>query len=66
MVAKRLADEKTDATRWRLRDVDGEQTWHYLTEEQAKEWPQTTADKYFLGLPTVCAHRVSCIQLNKH
>jgi hypothetical protein len=55
MVSKQSGDQKTDATRWRLRDVDGQQTWHYLSEEQAKEWPQTTADKYFLGLPTVCA-----------
>ncbi|KAG9806098.1 oxidosqualene-lanosterol cyclase, partial [Aureobasidium melanogenum] len=52
MVARQVGDQKTDATRWRLRDVGGEQTWHYLSEEQAKEWPQTTADKYFLGLPT--------------
>lgn len=58
MVAPQVGDQKTDATRWRLRDVGGEQTWHYLSEEQAKEWPQTTADKYFLGLPTVCARQV--------
>lgn len=48
-------EEKTDYTRWRLRDDHGKQTWHYLqTDEQMKAWPQTTADKYFLGLPTVC------------
>lgn len=44
---------KTDYSRWRLRDERGTQTWHYLTEEQAKEWPQSTADKYHLGLSTV-------------
>lgn len=44
---------KTDYTKWRLRDERGAQTWHYLTNEQAKDWPQTAADKYHLGLPTV-------------
>ena len=47
--------ERTDYTRWRLLDEAGRQTWHYLEDdEDIKEWPQTTADKYFLGLPTVC------------
>ncbi|KAF1346147.1 squalene/oxidosqualene cyclase [Delphinella strobiligena] len=45
-------DVKTDYSRWRLRDIRGAQTWHYLSEEQAKEWPQTIADKYHVGLPT--------------
>jgi lanosterol synthase len=46
--------ERTDYTRWRLLDERGRQTWHYLEdEEDAKEWPQSTADKYFLNLPTV-------------
>jgi lanosterol synthase len=35
-------------------DDDGRQTWHYLEDdEQNKEWPQSVADKYFLGLQTV-------------
>jgi len=47
--------ERTDYSRWRLLDERGRQTWHYLEDdEDAKEWPQSTADKYFLGLPTVC------------
>lgn len=47
--------EKTDYTRWRLKDDRGCQTWHYLqTDEEMKAWPQSTADKYFLGLDTVC------------
>lgn len=47
--------EKTDYTRWRLKDDRGCQTWHYLqTDEELKAWPQSTADKYFLGLDTVC------------
>lgn len=46
--------QRTDYTRWRMLDEKGRHTWHYLDDdEDAKEWPQTTADKYFLGLPTV-------------
>ncbi|KAK6354590.1 Lanosterol synthase (Oxidosqualene--lanosterol cyclase) [Orbilia brochopaga] len=42
----------TDYSRWRLKDDHGRQTWHYLSEAEAKEWKQSTADKYFLGLDT--------------
>jgi len=46
--------QKTDYSRWRLRDIKGVQTWHYLADDEAaKEWPQSAADKYHLGLPTV-------------
>jgi lanosterol synthase len=46
--------EKTDHTRWRLKDVRGCQTWHYLkTDEEVEAWPQSKADKYFLNLGTV-------------
>lgn len=49
-----LLDQKTDYSRWRLLDEHGRHTWHYLsTDAQSKAWPQTTADKYHLGLPTV-------------
>ncbi|OSS46813.1 hypothetical protein B5807_08745 [Epicoccum nigrum] len=45
--------EKTDYTRWRLRDDRGCQTWHYLhTDEEVKAWPQSAADRYFLGMET--------------
>lgn len=48
------ADAKTDHTRWRLRDIAGAQTWHYLeTDEEVKAWPQTIPDKYHLGMETV-------------
>src|SRR5690242_6422170 len=48
-------DQKTDYSRWRLKDDRGCQTWHYLqTEEEVKAWPQSAADKYFLGMETVC------------
>jgi lanosterol synthase len=53
-VRKPQLSERTDYTRWRLLDERGRQTWHYLeNDEDVKEWPQSTADKYFLGLPTV-------------
>lgn len=46
--------DRTDYSRWRLLDERGRQTWHYLADDEAaKKWPQSTADKYFLGLPTV-------------
>ena len=51
---KQIEDPKTDYSRWRLQDDQGRQTWHYLqTDEELKKWPQTTADKYHLGLDTV-------------
>lgn len=46
--------ESTDYSRWRLLDESGRHTWHYLTsDEQAKIWPQTRADRFHLGLETV-------------
>ena len=48
--------ELTDYTRWRMLDEAGRHTWHYLEdEEDVEEWPQSLADKYFLGLPMVCS-----------
>ncbi|EFY94183.2 squalene/oxidosqualene cyclase family protein [Metarhizium robertsii] len=44
--------KRTDLTRWRLRDNDSRHTWHYLDNDAAaKDWPQSYADKYYLGLP---------------
>ncbi|ROT39023.1 lanosterol synthase [Sodiomyces alkalinus F11] len=44
--------EKTDGSRWRLDDQDGRHRWTYLEDEEAaKQWPQSHADKYYLGLP---------------
>ena len=49
-----LVDPATDIERWRLLDERGRQTWHYLqSDEQVKQWPQTTADRHHLGLPLV-------------
>ncbi|KAF3054181.1 terpene cyclase [Didymella keratinophila] len=51
--SKTNGDQKTDYTRWRLKDDRGCQTWHYLqTEEEVKAWPQSAADRYFLGMET--------------
>jgi hypothetical protein len=50
-------EERTDYSRWRMRDDDSRHTWHYLEDdEEAKKWPQTYADKYYLGLPLVNRH----------
>ena len=60
----RVYDE-IDKTRWRLKDDSGRLTWHYLEDDEAaKEWPQTYADKWHLGLPMVCPTRWSN-ELNK-
>ncbi|RYP78013.1 hypothetical protein DL769_003285 [Monosporascus sp. CRB-8-3] len=46
-------EDKTDRTRWRMLDEKGRHTWHYLEEDEAaKKWPQSIADKYYLGLDT--------------
>lgn len=56
-------DTKTDYTRWRLLDEAGRQTWHYLrTDEEVKNWPQTIADKWHLGMETVCAATRACLK----
>lgn len=44
----------TELRRWRLRNVGGRQTWHYLeSNEECEAWPQTLLDKHSLGLSTV-------------
>lgn len=54
--------EKTDYRRWRLLDERGRQTWQYLEDdEELKTWPQTTADRYHLGLPTVTRPSFTCV-----
>lgn len=53
--APNAEDQATDIQRWRLLDQRGQHTWHYLeTDEEVKAWPQSTADRYHLGLPLVC------------
>ncbi|KAG6093255.1 hypothetical protein E4U30_004486 [Claviceps sp. LM220 group G6] len=49
---KPTIEAKTDPTRWRLKDDDSRHSWRYLeSEKEAKDWPQSYAEKYFLGLP---------------
>ncbi|KAG7139834.1 Lanosterol synthase like protein [Verticillium longisporum] len=44
--------EKTDVSRWRLNDEDGRHRWVYVEDNKAlKDWPQSYAEKYYLGLP---------------
>ncbi|KAI0376504.1 terpene synthase [Hypomontagnella monticulosa] len=46
-------EEKTDITRWRMLDEKGRHTWHYLEDDESVErWPQSYADKWYLGLDT--------------
>jgi len=47
------AIERTDYSLWRLKVKHGRQTWHYITPEEAKTWPQSIPEKYHLGLDTV-------------
>ncbi|KAI1340757.1 terpenoid cyclases/protein prenyltransferase alpha-alpha toroid [Xylariaceae sp. FL0016] len=45
--------DATDRTRWRMLDKNGRFTWHYLEDDAAaRKWPQSTADKWYLGLDT--------------
>jgi lanosterol synthase len=45
---------ETDISRWRCLDEEGRLTWHYLEDDdKAKEWPQSIADKWYLGLDLV-------------
>lgn len=47
--------EPVDRTRWRMKSDDGRHTWHYLDDDAAvAAWPQSYADKWYLGLPLVC------------
>lgn len=40
-----------------MKDDAGTQTWHYLeSDEEAKAWPQSIADKWYLGMDTVWSH----------
>ncbi|KAK7911224.1 Lanosterol synthase [Apiospora marii] len=43
--------EETDISRWRCLDEKGRLTWRYLEgDDEAEAWPQSYADKWFLGL----------------
>ena len=59
-----MIEAVTDLSRWRLEVDDGRQVWKYLTVEEARKWPQTAYDKYWLGtldvskLPSRCAREI--------
>lgn len=53
--------EKTDYSLWRLQVLHGRQTWHYITPDQAKSWPQSVPEKYHLGLETVPTLLGTCL-----
>lgn len=44
---------QTQPTRWRLHLNEGAHHWRYVDEDEAARRPQSAAEKYFLGLPTV-------------
>ena len=51
---------RTDPRRWRLQNIKGSQTWHYLeTDAECQKWPMSAADKYYLGLDGVRVFPVS-------
>jgi lanosterol synthase len=50
--SEQLKLESTDPSRWRLvSDELGRETWHYLSEEQAKQIPNSTFVQYLLQDP---------------
>lgn len=54
--------DSTDYSRWRLKaDDNGRHVWHYLkSDEECAAWPQSTYDKYWLGLDTVSKTLTYC------
>lgn len=49
--------DKTDKTRWRCHDDNGALTWRYLEDDDAAEkWPQSYAEKWYLGFDLVSAY----------
>lgn len=46
-------DPATDLSRWRLTNVEGRQTWHYVEDQDAPDREQTMLEAYSLGLDTV-------------
>ena len=53
----------TDYTRWRLNVGDGgRHTWEYLKSEEAcAKRPQSDVEKFWLGMPLVCATQLNVI-----
>lgn len=54
MRQKHATIKRTSFERLRLKDDDTRHRWVYLEDESALQaWPQSYADKYFLGLDLV-------------
>lgn len=51
----------TDLTRWRLKTDEGNHRWIYLAKTKEDQHPQSLAERYFLGLPTVYIGRISAL-----
>lgn len=45
----------TNLEQWRLHVKDAVLSWRYLDESESLQHPQSTVEKYFLGLPTACS-----------
>lgn len=59
--AEEESESRTDLSRWRLLDERGRQRWKYLrTKKEAEEWPQSTADRFHLGLSLVSTYVLTC------
>lgn len=43
----------TDLTKWRLKCVDGRQTWHYV-DDAKEEREQSFLEQHLIGLDKVC------------
>ena len=43
----------TDLSRWRLTNVEGRQTWHYVEEQETPDREQTMLEAHSLGMDTV-------------
>ena len=46
----------TDLSSWRLRNVEGRQTWQYVEDQQTPDREQSMLEAHSLGLDTVCLH----------
>lgn len=54
-IKRQKVAEPVDKTRWRMKADGGRHTWHYLDDDEAAEkWPQSYAEKWYLGQDLVC------------
>ena len=48
----------TDLTKWRLKNVEGRQTWHYLDCDESVSREQTLLERHSIGLSTVSCYLI--------